>query len=123
MDMEYSLENVKQAFQQLGPKQLSFQAGTLDPLPGEPVNQTDISRPCLRTGKAKKTHCGRDAGRLGGRNTKSSKTSKQQWQEDTTMGHSWPEMSQLLAPALCPSPSHRHSVPVNTGRSWQEEVL
>lgn len=30
-DVEDSLENVQQAFQQLGPKQLSFQAGILAP--------------------------------------------------------------------------------------------
>lgn len=30
-DVEDSLENVEQAFQQLGPKQLSFQAGILAP--------------------------------------------------------------------------------------------
>jgi hypothetical protein len=30
-------------------------------VPGEPMSQIDISRSCLRTGKARKTHCGRDA--------------------------------------------------------------
>ena len=39
-----------------------------------------------RPGQVRKTHCGRDAGRLGDRNTKNSKASGRQRQEETTMG-------------------------------------
>lgn len=45
----------------------------------------------------------------GGRNTKTSKASGRQRQEEATMGPGRPEMSQLLARALHPFPLHCRS--------------
>lgn len=99
------------AVQQLGPMQL----GSRDGAPGPPgwmesprISWTFPSHP-ERPERARKTPSGRAAGRLGGRNTKTSKASGRQRQEEATMGPGRPEMSQLLAPALRLFPLHCRS--------------
>lgn len=75
-----------------------------------------------RPEQARKTPSGRDAGRQGGRNTKASKASGRQRQEEATMGPGRPEMSQLLAPALRLFPLHCRSDLLRLGGCWAEEA-